>query len=62
MAETIEGYDIRIEIRDDTYVNYSITYEDHDGVAQTISDERVTLIYATVHIESIIRDHRAGAF
>ena len=59
---TIEGYDIRIEVREDEYVNYSIAYIREDGTVGGALDERVTLEFALRTITMHIRDHKAGAF
>jgi len=59
---TIEAYDIRIEVRDDGFVNWFVTYTDHEGMVQQQWDERTTLEHALNRIGEIARDGKAGAF
>ena len=59
---TIEGYDIRIEVREDEFVNWFVYYKDHDGMTQEHWDEMTTLDHAMKRIGEIVREHKAGAF
>jgi hypothetical protein len=59
---TVEGYDIRLERREDGFINYSIAYIDKDGKPRLADDQCVTLEYALQEITSRIRSHKAGAF
>jgi hypothetical protein len=62
MDHTVEGYNIRIEVREDEFVNYSIIYIDHDGNPQESYDQGVTMDYALQQITVRVRGHVAGAF
>ncbi len=62
MDYTIEGYDIRIEVREDDFVNFEVTYLDRAGKKQSFGHLKSTLDFALTTITMIIRDHRAGAF
>ncbi len=59
---TTESYNIRIEVRDDGFVNWFVHYTDHEGKTQHPWDERTTLEHALNRIGEIVREHKAGAF
>ncbi len=59
---TIEDYEIRIEVRDDEFVNWFVHYNDNEGKHQECWDERTTLEHALNRIGEIVREHKAGAF
>lgn len=59
---TIEGYNIKIEVREDEFVNWYVGYLDKEGHHQEHWDERTTLDHAMKRISEIVREHKAGAF
>jgi hypothetical protein len=62
MDYTVEGYDIRIEVREDGLANYHVSFLDHAGKYDEVWDEAVLLDNAFARIIEIVRSRKAGAF